>query len=115
MHPCAACGSLVFEKPAGSLQTCPVCGWIDDFDQLVHPDFVVGANGCSLREAQAKAAGIAHSGAKDPRWRPLRKGEQPRAEYASEVCAIGNPDRELFEPYWSNPHPDPLPKGEGES
>ena len=114
MHPCAACGYLVFSKPAGSMETCSVCGWVDDFDQLVHPDFVVGANALSLREAQVRARGISSSVPKDPKWRPLRTGEQPRADFASEVCAIGNPDRETFEPYWSNPHPDPLPKGEGD-
>lgn len=101
MHPCAACGYLVFDKPAGSLQTCPVCGWIDDFDQLVHPDFVIGANPLSLREAQAKATGLTHSGPKDPKWRPLRKGEQPRTESSSEVCALSTP--EVFAPYWDEP------------
>lgn len=78
-----------------------MCGWIDDLEQLAHADFVVGANaGLSLREAQARAAGLSYAEPRDPKWRPLRPGEQPRSEVASPVCSLSTPAREDFEPYW---------------
>lgn len=106
-HPCPACGFLVFSAPPGSKATCAVCGWVDDFEQLVHPDFTFGANsGRSLREAQSRAlakfplGALAGEHTRDPRWRPLRAGEVPRSEVASPVCYIGTPERDDFEPYW---------------
>lgn len=109
--PCAACGYLVHGRRAGSGERCPVCGWFDDFEQLVHPDLTYGANaGITLRQAQAAAAS-AGSGATvpraqfapDPRWRPLRAGEEPAADpngLSSPVCYMATPDPEEFEPYW---------------
>lgn len=95
---CPACGFQV------SPQTCPVCGWIDDLGQLVQPDFVVGANPRSLREAQVLARGLINSvHERDPKWRPLRPGEHPVASgSASPVCYLGTPDPDEFVPYWLN-------------
>lgn len=104
--PCAACGCKVHSLPAGSGERCPVCGWFDDFEQLVHPDLTYGANaGLTLRQAQAALAqaGQVASGQRDPRWRPLRPGESPAADpdgLSSPVCYIATPDPEEFEPYW---------------
>jgi hypothetical protein len=96
----------VHHDRCGSGATCPVCGWIDDFEQLVHPDLTYGANaGSSLRQAQGRAGGIeaGTSYPRDPRWRPLRPGETPVADPtgpSSPVCYVGTPDREAFVPYW---------------
>lgn len=80
------------------METCRVCGWIDELQQLVHPDFIVGANaGVSLREAQRRAP-VAQPRSAD--WRPLRDGEHPQGEFASPACALGVPEREGFVPYW---------------
>lgn len=114
IHPCPACGFLVFTLAFGSEETCPVCGWVDDFLQLAHPDFTLGANsGVSLREAQASALlaypmTVKASGAfaRDGRWRPLAVRETPRnaeAALASPVCYMDTPDPEEFEPYWLDP------------
>lgn len=100
MRTCPACGFQVSEA------TCPVCGWIEDFEQLVHPDFVVGANsGVSLREAQVRArALISLTHARDPAWRALRPGEDPsKGSAASPVCYLGTPDPAGFVPYWLRP------------
>lgn len=110
-YPCPACGFLVHDAPHGSGATCPVCGWVDDFEQLAHPDLVYGANeGLSLRQAQLRIhAALATSPARatsferDPRWRPLRPGETPPADPdgpASPVCYLGTPDPADFVPYW---------------
>lgn len=111
IQPCPACGFLVFARAFGSEDTCPVCGWIDDYLQLVHPDFILGGNsGMSLREAQARALAawppaLKASGAfsRDNRWRPLALGERPRNglfESASPVCYLNTPDPGEFIPYW---------------
>jgi hypothetical protein len=112
---CAACGFQVFAEPApGTGKPCPVCGWLDDFEQLVHPDLVYGANsGRSLREAQASAlisfpaSALQHGDfARDPLWRPLRAGETPPTEEgapASPVCYISTPDPANYAPYWLRP------------
>ena len=56
LHACAACGHLVHPARPGSGLRCPACGWIDDYEQLVHPDLTYGANaGQSLRQVQARA------------------------------------------------------------
>ena len=111
IHPCPACGFLVFPRAFGSEESCPVCGWIDDYLQLAHPDFILGGNsGISLREAQARALeawppAIKVSGAffRDSRWRPLDAGEIPKSgihEAASPVCYLNTPDPGEFAPYW---------------
>lgn len=100
LRTCPACGFGVSET------ACPVCGWIEDFEQLVHPDFVVGANsGVSLREGQARAASLASlTHVRDPAWRPLRPGEHPaEGNAASPVCYLGTPERVGFVPYWLSP------------
>ena len=110
-HPCPACGFLVHGARHGSGATCPVCGWIDDFEQLANPDLVYGANvNLSLRQAQALAlAGLTAAPERvaaferDERWRPLRAGESPPADPdgpASPVCYLGTPDPADFVPYW---------------
>lgn len=110
-HPCPACGFLVHDARHGSGATCPVCGWIDDFEQLAHPDLVYGANaGLSLRQAQVRSiAAPATAPARgteferDERWRPLRTGETPPADpdgLSSPVCYLGTPEPDEFVPYW---------------
>lgn len=85
-----------------------MCGWIDDFEQLVHPDLTYGANaGVTLRQAQAAASSSASGppahGVRDPMWRPLHPGEVPPADpsgLSSPVCYIATPDPEGYRPYW---------------
>jgi hypothetical protein len=104
--PCAACGCKVHTLPAGCGARCPVCGWFDDFEQLVHPDLTYGANaGRTLRQAQADAlrAGTVGSQAQDSRWRPLGPDETPAADphgLSSPICYIATPDPEDYQPYW---------------
>lgn len=50
MYPCACCGYLVFNTPAGSYDICNICFWEDDAYQLRFPD-KPGAN-LALREEQ---------------------------------------------------------------
>ena len=111
LHPCAACGFLVHAHAAGSGGTCPACGWIDDYEQLVHPDLTYGANsGTCLREAQRRAL-QRHprehrrwaTRVRDETWRPLHAGETPVADPggpSSPVCHLGAPDPADFVPYW---------------
>lgn len=109
-QPCAACGALVHRGgPPGSGATCPACGWIDDYEQLVHPDLTYGANaGVSLRQAQARVAagesGSAHgSFDRDEAWRPLREDETPEPDPhgpSSPVCYVATPDPADYVPYW---------------
>ncbi len=125
-HPCPACGFEVFSGAPGSLESCPICGWVDDLVQLAQPDFAVGANaGVSLREAQSRALGLlppevrsAGAFARSSRWRPLSPSEDPSAEaftLASPVCYLTDPDPDSFEPYWLRPPPTsgPDPGGAG--
>lgn len=117
LHPCPACGYAVFAGAYGSQEACLVCGWIDDYFQLTHPDFILGANsGISLREAQAAvpganpaAANVSGTFLKDSRWRPLASGETPcigAAGLASPVCYLDTFEAEAaedFEAYWLGP------------
>jgi len=41
------------EKPPGTYEICPVCGWEDDPVQFRDPDRAGGANEMSLNEARA--------------------------------------------------------------
>jgi hypothetical protein len=111
LQPCAACGFGVHDAPPGSGAACPVCGWIDDFEQLVHPDLTYGANaGHCLREAQHKALAQYPSDmpalagyTRDAYWRPLEDGEEPVADPhapSSPVCYIATPDPRDYVPYW---------------
>lgn len=110
-HPCAACGHCVHLRPAGSGATCPICGWLDDYEQLVHPDMTYGANaGLSLRQAQARTRSLrpgegqrGEAFERDADWRPLRDGEMPAADRhapSSPVCYIATPDPADYVPYW---------------
>lgn len=97
-HPCAACGLLVFDEPAGSYAICPVCGWEDDPVQLAHPSLEGGANRESLRAVQPRAGGRAAQAiqrgerTRDPRWRPLEAADlRPDGELAA--TGVG--------PYWT--------------
>lgn len=112
--PCPACGFLVFRRPFGSSDTCPLCHWADDLSQLAQPDFAVGLNpGVSLRQAQRAVLGDYPIGVtetrgftRDPAWRPLGPAEHPRARgigMASPVCYLVAPDPATFEPYWLAP------------
>jgi len=113
-QPCPACGFAVFAHFPGGRETCPVCGWIDDLEQLVHVDVIYGANnGRSLRQAQCSALDghpltqqRVGEFARDARWRPLAPGETPVAgadSLASPVCYLGTPEAEEYEPYWLAP------------
>ena len=114
IRPCPACGFMIFARAFGSEETCPVCGWVDDYFQLAHPDFMLGANsGLSLREAQASALAafpmtvkVLGTFLRDSRWRPLAVNETPTngaSVFASPVCYLSLPDPEKFEPYWLVP------------
>ena len=104
VHACAACGYLVHASRFGSGATCPVCGWVDDFEQLVHPDLTYGANaGLSLRQAQTRPLPPVAGFVRDPRWRALRPGETPPPDPtgpSSPVCELAAPEPEDFVPYW---------------
>src|SRR5437899_1725635 len=52
LYPCPCCGYLVFEDPPGSAMSCPVCGWEDDYVQLLWPTDAGGANRLSLQDSQ---------------------------------------------------------------
>jgi hypothetical protein len=107
---CAACGFIAMPTIAARDAACAMCGWIDDFEQLVHPDLVYGANsGLSLRQAQRRArerlatvVTATEDYARDPAWRALRDGETPVdvGGPSSPVCYVGTPDRESYVPYW---------------
>jgi hypothetical protein len=118
--PCPACGFLVFTRPYGSSETCPLCRWVDDLLQLAQPDFTVGRNpGVSLRQAQRAALaddpallGEKRGFTRDPLWRPLRPAEHPRTggnALSSPVCYLLAPDPDTFEPYWLVPDPSGPP------
>lgn len=50
---CPCCGYKTFySEPDGSFDICPVCFWEDDIVQQNDPDFDIGANHISLRQAQ---------------------------------------------------------------
>lgn len=82
---CPCCGYRPFTLPPGSEETCPICAWIDDVNQLHFPAFAGRPNGVSLLEAQRSynelgakdAAAMAHvrfagpHDVRDPDWRPL--------------------------------------------
>src|SRR5258706_569175 len=84
-HPCACCGYLIFDGPAGSDDICAICFWEDDIVQLAFPDLAGGANKCSLIDGQIAYAKYgaceerlisrvrpphADDG-REPAWRPL--------------------------------------------
>ncbi len=51
---CPCCGYKTFDvQPDGTYLICPVCSWEDDPIQLANRDYEGGANGVSLRQAQA--------------------------------------------------------------
>ncbi|MCR5503879.1 MAG: hydrolase [Lachnospiraceae bacterium] len=48
---CLCCGKKTLpEKPPGTYEICPVCGWEDDRAQAEDEDLAGGANELSLRE-----------------------------------------------------------------
>jgi len=50
---CPCCGYKTLDEEAmGTYEICELCGWEDDAVQNSDPDYVGGANGISLREAQ---------------------------------------------------------------
>lgn len=111
MNTCPACGySCLVKRGPGSDETCVVCGWVDDFQQLIHPDITYGANtGLCLRQAQqivlaapAEFAARAAGYERDGQWRPLLEGETPviDAGPSSPVCYIATPDPDSYSPYW---------------
>jgi hypothetical protein len=107
---CAACGFRAVPALPARGGACAVCGWVDDFEQLVHPDLVYGANsGLSLRQAQRRALDPSATNtvatrnfARDPEWRALRNDEVPFeiGEPSSPVCYVATPDPESYVPYW---------------
>ena len=67
LNPCPCCGNLVFADPPGSAMSCPVCGWEDDYVQLLWPTESEGANRFSLEESQSE---FSRHGSSDPQRRP---------------------------------------------
>ncbi|MBW7905417.1 MAG: hypothetical protein LC135_02880 [Phycisphaerae bacterium] len=60
-YPCPCCGLLTLdEKPPGTYDICPTCGWEDDPVQYRQPDFAGGANELSLNEARARFERLRH-------------------------------------------------------
>ena len=52
-YACPCCDYLTFEdKPSGTFDICPVCGWEDDEVQLQDPNYTGGANIVSLEQAR---------------------------------------------------------------
>jgi len=52
-YACVCCGELTMdERPPGTHQVCPVCGWEDDRAQYRDPDYQGGANKLSLNQAR---------------------------------------------------------------
>ena len=52
-YKCPCCSYLTLsEKPPGSFEICPVCGWEDDEIQYRDPTYKGGANSVSLEEAR---------------------------------------------------------------
>ena len=51
---CPCCDNFTLEeKPPGTFEICPVCGWQDDPGQYDEPDYEGGANDMSLNQARA--------------------------------------------------------------
>jgi hypothetical protein len=78
LNPCPCCGYLVFERPPGSHDICPICRWDDDALQLEFATTLQGgANLPTLLQAQRY---FAEFGSSDPREisdvRPPYAGEQ---------------------------------------
>jgi len=51
LAPCPCCGNCTLSE-AGAYEVCPVCLWEDDPVQLSDPDYIGGANQCSLNQAR---------------------------------------------------------------
>lgn len=52
-YACPCCGYLTFEeRPPGTFDICPVCGWEDDEVQFCNPGYAGGANSVSLDQAR---------------------------------------------------------------
>ena len=106
--PCACCGSTTLPEPPGSYDTCDVCGWEDDAQQLRFPLMPGGANRLSLYSAQR--AFIAAHGVpteRDPLWRPLdrrRDFVEPALEDPDVDLSLTGPSNseELY--YWTAKH-----------
>ncbi len=101
--PCPCCGYLVFDRPPGSYDLCPVCDWEDDGLQLEFATTLSGgANEGTLRDEQrifmertwlhAKGAGLP----RDPLWRPV------------------DPEIDTFEDFHDPDHPRPQSYDHGE-
>ena len=104
MHPCPACGFVVFAQPPGSYDICPICGWEDDEVQLRYPTMRGGANDESLYEWQQRIIKRlppsiqqhdTHS--RDSSWRPLRLGE------CQESAEVPRSSREYFDAISAEP------------
>jgi len=48
---CPCCGYFTIDT-RGNFEICPICYWEDDPVQFERPDYVGGANPCSLRQSQ---------------------------------------------------------------
>ncbi|QKE06245.1 CPCC family cysteine-rich protein [Bacillus cereus] len=52
-YTCPCCGyKTLEEEPPGTYEICNICFWEDDSVQFKEPDYEVGANEVSLRQAQ---------------------------------------------------------------
>jgi hypothetical protein len=80
-YACPCCGYLTLEqRPPGTWEVCPVCGWEDDPVQFEDPSYEGGANQVSLAEARRNYldSGAAAPGSAFP-VRPPRDDEKPRS------------------------------------
>ena len=83
-YTCPCCGyKTLDEQPTGTYEICLLCFWEDDPVQFHDPDYIGGANGISLREAQQNVLDFGVSEEcylergdkrnqfeKDPNWQP---------------------------------------------
>jgi hypothetical protein len=75
-YACPCCGyKTLTASGGGTFEICPVCHWEDDNVQHDDPDYEGGANGISLRNAQASFtasdAGQSREYERDANWKPL--------------------------------------------
>lgn len=103
MYPCVCCGYRTLSEPPGSYEICAVCGWEDDAVQLRYPEYVGGANGTCLVDAQAtvreRPLPMDETDTLDSGWRMV---DGRRDDY--ERVTAGTPwPEDLTQLYWWRP------------
>jgi len=76
---CPCCGYLtISDRPPGTFEICPVCGWEDDSAQFTNLSLRGGANGVSLAEARQNFLSFGASTRDACKWnRSPRDDEKP--------------------------------------